>query len=97
MGIGVASAGLSGVCWYKSDQAYQSYKSTSDTATAAKYRSQVTLWDTLMLVSAGTGVLSIGGSIPFFVLSPNSRDEKKELKRIETEMSALGNTEGTTK
>ena len=97
MGIGVASVGLSGVCWYKSDQAYQSYKSTSDTATAAKYRSQVTLWDTLMLVSAGTGVLSIGGSIPFFVLSPNSRNEKKELKRIEMEMSALGNTEGTTK
>jgi hypothetical protein len=97
MGIGVVSAGLSATCWYMSDQAYQSYKSTSDTATAENYRSQVTLWDALMLVSAGTGVLSIGASIPFFALSPNSSDEKKELKRIETEMGALGNSEGTKK
>jgi hypothetical protein len=97
MGVGIASAGLSGVSWYKSDQAYKDYKSTSDTARAQYFREQVTMWDTLMLVSAGTAVLSLGGSIPFFVLSPNSREEKKELKRIETEMSALGNAEGTQK
>jgi TolB-like protein len=97
MGIGVISAGLAGACWYMSDQAYKSYTSTSDTAVAANFRSQVTLWDTLMLVSAGTGVLCVGGSIPFFALSPNSRDETKELKRIEAEMSALGNTQGTKK
>ncbi len=94
MGVGIASAGFSGACWYKSDRAYQDYKSTSDTARAGYYREQVTLWDTLMLVSAGTAVLSIGGSIPFFVLSPNSREENKELKRIETEMGALENTVG---
>jgi hypothetical protein len=97
MGVGIVSAGLSGASWYKSDQAYQDYKSTSDTARAQYYREQVTLWDTLMLVSAGTAVLSIGGSIPFFVLAPNSREEKKELKRIETEMGVLENREGTAK
>ena len=97
MGVGIVSAGLSGACWYKSDQAYQDYKSTSDTARAQYYREQVTMWDTLMLVSAGTAVLSIGGSIPFFIISPNSRDEKKELKRIETEMGVLENREGIAK
>ncbi len=97
MGVGIASAGLSGASWYKSDQAYKDYKSTSDTARATYFREQVTMWDTLMLVSAGTAVLSLGGSIPFFVLSPNNREEKKELKRIETEMSALGNAEGIKK
>jgi hypothetical protein len=97
MGVGVASAGLSGACWYMADQAYQDYVSTSDTALAQTYRSQVLLWDTLMLTSAGAGVLSIGGSIPFFALSPKSRAEKAELKRIETEMSALENPEGAKK
>jgi len=97
MGVGIASAGLSGACWYKSDQAYQDYKSTSDTARAEYYREQVTMWDTLMLVSAGTAVLSIGGAIPFFVLGPDSREEKKELKRIETEMGVLENREGILK
>jgi len=55
------------------------------------------MWDTLMLVSAGTAVLSIGGAIPFFVLGPDSREEKKELKRIETEMGVLENREGILK
>jgi TolB-like protein len=89
VGVSAASAALSGVSWYLSDVAYQHYQSTSDTDLAAYYRGKVTLWDTLFLVSAGTGVLSIGGSIPIFTLGPNSRAEAEELKKVEAEIRAL--------
>ena len=55
------------------------------------------MWDTLTLVSAGTGVVSFGFSIPFFVSGPSSQVEKKELKRIEAEMSAMQNSKGETR
>ena len=97
LGFGVTSAALSGVCWYLSDLAYQEYRSTSETAAAAYYRQQVLMWDTLMLVSAGAGVLSVGISIPLFVGSPNSRAEMNELKRVEAEMAALESPEGIEK
>jgi hypothetical protein len=97
VGVGAASAGLAGTSLYLADRAYQNYKSTTDIDLAAFYRSRVTLWDALTLVSAGAGVLSIGGSIPFFVLGPSSRAENKELKRIEAEMSALQNPQEETK
>ena len=97
MGVGAVSAGLSGVCWYLADQAYQGYQSTGGTSEAEYYRGKVTLWDTLMLVSAGTSVLSFGGAIPSFALSPNSRAESNELKRVETEISALEVPEGISK
>jgi len=88
-GRGAVSAGLSGVCWYLSDAAYAAYQSTSDTDLAAYYRRKVTLWDTLFLVSAGTGVLSIGVSVPFFALGPTSRAEEKELAQVESELLLL--------
>ena len=97
LGFGVTSAALSGVCWYLSDLAYQEYRSTSETAAAAYYRQQVLMWDTLMLVSAGAGVLSVGISIPLFVGSPDSRAEMNELKRVEAEMAALESPEGIEK
>ena len=90
LGAGIASVAFSGVSWYLSDLAYQNYQSTHDTAAAAYYHQKVTLWDTLMFMSAGAGVLSVGVSIPFFVLSPNSRTEMQELKRVESEMASLG-------
>jgi TolB-like protein len=90
LGIGVAATAFSGVSWYLADLAYQEYQSTHDTTAAAYYHRKVTLWDTLMFLSAGTGVLSVGVSIPFFALSPNSRAEKEELKRVESEMVSLG-------
>lgn len=91
IGVGAASAGLAGTCWYLAEQAYQGYLSTSNAELAAYYHSRVTLWDTLTIVGGGAAVLSVGGSIPFFVLSPSSRTEEKELERIETEMSTLQN------
>jgi len=94
LGVGVASATLSGVSWYLSDLAYKDYLSTSDTDEAAYYRQRVVLWDTIMLASAGTGVLSAGISIPLFVLSPDSRAEMAELKRVESEIAALASPEG---
>ena len=41
-------------------------------------------------------MLSLGISIPFFARGPSNRAEKKELKRIETEISALQNALGET-
>jgi hypothetical protein len=95
LGAGVASAALSGVSWYLSDLAYKDYLSTSETAKAEYYHQQVVLWDTMMLASAGAAVLSVGISIPLFVVSPDSRAEKKELKRVESEMTALAAPEGS--
>jgi hypothetical protein len=96
-GVGVASAGLAATSWYLAEQAYENYRTTGDIALAAAYRAQVTMWDTITLVSAGTGVLSLGVSIPFLARGPSSRAEKKELKRIETEISALQNAMGETR
>jgi TolB-like protein len=89
LGIGVASAVFSGVSWYLSDVAYREYRSTSDTTTAEYYHQKVVLWDTLMFASAGSGVLGVGVSIPLFVLSPNSRAEKAELKKVESDIATL--------
>jgi hypothetical protein len=94
LGFGVASAALSGVSWYLSDQAYKEYVATSETAKAEYYHKQVVLWDTIMLASAGTSVLSVGISIPLFVLSPDSRAEMEELKRVESDIAALAAPEG---
>jgi TolB-like protein len=89
LGVGAAAATLSGVSWFLSDLAYQDYLSTSDTDEAAYYHKQVVLWDTIMIASAGTGVLSVGISIPLFVLSPDSRAEMEELKRVESDITSL--------
>jgi hypothetical protein len=97
LGVGAASAGLAGTCYYLAEQAYASYKTTTDDDLAAEYRAQVTMWDTLTLVSAGTGVVSFGFSIPFLVRGPSSRAEKKELRRIETEMSAMQDSKRETR
>ena len=94
VGVSAVSAGLSGVSWYLSDVAYEEYQSTNDTEVAAYWRRKVTLWDTLFLVSAGTGVLSIGGSIPIFTLGPNSRAEAEELKKVEAEIRAFESARG---
>jgi len=94
LGVGAASATLMGVSWYLSDVAYQEYQSTSDTATAVYYRRQVLLWDTFMLVSGGTVVLSLGISIPLFVINPDSRAVSGELKRVGSGMAALASPEG---
>jgi TolB-like protein len=95
LGFGVASATLSGVSWYLSDLAYQDYLATSETAAAERYHRQVVLWDTIMLASAGTGVLSVGISIPIFALSPNSRTEMEKLRRVESDIAALAAPEGS--
>jgi hypothetical protein len=97
LGVGAASATLMGVSWYLSDVAYQEYQSTSDTATAVYYRRQVLLWDTFMLVSGGTVVLSLGISIPLFVINPDSRAGTGELKRVGSGMAALASAEGIEK
>lgn len=94
LGFGAACATLSGVSWYLSDLAYQNYLNTSDTEEAARYRSQVVMWDSIMLGSAGAGVLSVGISIPIFLLSPDARAETNELKRVESEMASLAGTGG---
>ena len=94
VGVGAASAGLAGTCYYLAEQAYANYKTSTDDDLAAEYRAQVTMWDTLTLVSAGTGVVSIGISIPFFVRRSQQPGEKKELKRIEAEMSAMQDSRG---
>lgn len=89
LGIGAACATLSGVSWYLSDLAWEKYLATSDTDEAIYYRQQSVMWDTIMFASAGAGVLSIGISIPIFALSPDSRAEADELKRVESEMAVL--------
>ncbi len=97
VGGGAVSAVLSGVSWLVAARAYQNYRSTADTAAAERYRTQVTAWDTIMLLTAGTGVLSIGGSISFFALSPDSKPETEQLKRIEGDIGALEQAEGISK
>ena len=97
VGVGAVSAGLSGVCAYMAEQFYQDYQSTSVPSQVAFYHQQVLLWDTLTVVSAGTGLLSIGVSIPFFLRGPSNRAEKQELKRIETEISSLQSAQGETR
>jgi TolB-like protein len=89
LGFGVGSAALAGVSWYLSDLAYQNYLSTSDTDAAERYRQQVTMWDSVMMASAGASILSIGISIPLFAPSPDSRATTKELRRVESEVAAL--------
>jgi TolB-like protein len=89
LGVGAAAATLSGLSWFLSDLAYQDYLSTSDSDEASHYHKQVVLWDTIMIASAGTGVLSVGISIPLFVLSPDSRAEMEELKRVESDITSL--------
>ncbi len=97
LGVGAASAVFSGVSWYLADLAYGNYRSTYDTAAAAYYHQKVVLWDTLMFTSAGVGVVGLGVSIPFFVLSPDSHTEMEELKRIESEMASLASPGGIEK
>jgi hypothetical protein len=97
LGAGAVSAGLTGVCRFMSEQAYENYWSTSEVSKVEYYHRQVILWDTLTMVSAGTGVLTIGCSIPFFLRGPSSLAEKIELKRIETEINKLQNAQGETR
>ncbi len=94
LGIGIASAAFSGVSWYLGDLAYERYQSTSDTTKAEYYRQRAVLWDTIMLASAGTGILCTGISIPIFVLSPDNRAENEELKRVQAELTSLTSSQG---
>jgi hypothetical protein len=94
LGVGVASAALSGLSLYLSHLAYDNYRSTSDTVKAEHYRRQVVAWDSIMMASGGAGALCVGISIPFFVLSPNSRDEAAKLKRVEADITSLTSPEG---
>lgn len=94
LGVGVAAAAFSGVSVYLSDLAYRDYLSTHDTAAAAYFHQRVVLWDTLLLVSAGAGVLGVGVSIPFFALGPDVRTEREALKKVESEMASLALPEG---